>query len=108
MKIEILIVLFSLLTGGCVGSFLNVVIFRVPRNISVITPRSKCLKCNQQIKWFDNIPLLSWILLSGKCRYCKENISFQYPLIEVTSALFFFFAIMQHPIIMKIFQEDLF
>ena len=89
MKIEILIVLFSLVTGGCVGSFLNVVIFRVPRNISVITPRSKCLKCNQQIKWFDNIPLLSWILLSGKCRYCKENISFQYPLIEITSALFF-------------------
>ena len=89
MKIEILIVLFSLLIGACFGSFLNVVIYRVPRNISVIFPRSKCLKCNKQIKWFDNIPLLSWILLNGKCRYCKRNISFQYPLVETTTALFF-------------------
>ena len=98
MEIEVLIILFSLLLGSCVGSFINVVIFRLPRDISVIVPRSKCLRCNKQIKWFDNIPLLSWILLRGKCRYCSQRISFQYPLIEIITALFFLLSNYANPL----------
>ena len=98
MKIEVLIILFSLLIGACVGSFINVVIFRLPRDISVVVPRSKCLGCNKQIRWFDNIPLLSWILLRGKCRYCKQRINFQYPLIEIISALFFLLSNYANPL----------
>ena len=75
--------------GCCVGSFLNVVIFRLPFQRSIIYPRSTCLKCNSKINWFDNIPILSWLILKGKCRFCKNKISFQYPFIELLTGLIF-------------------
>ncbi|PIW10997.1 MAG: prepilin peptidase, partial [Caldiserica bacterium CG17_big_fil_post_rev_8_21_14_2_50_35_7] len=64
--------------GLIIGSFLNVVIYRVPRNQSIINPPSHCPKCNTKLKWDDMIPLLSYIILKGKCRYCGTKISFQY------------------------------
>jgi leader peptidase (prepilin peptidase)/N-methyltransferase len=69
--------------GACVGSFLNVCIGRWPHDQSVVSPRSRCPNCEQQIAWYDNIPIVSWLLLRAKCRGCGLGISFQYPLIEL-------------------------
>lgn len=73
--------------GLLIGSFLNVVIYRVPRGESVITPRSRCPGCEREIAAWDNIPVLSWLLLRGRCRWCHEPISARYPLVEAANAL---------------------
>jgi prepilin signal peptidase PulO-like enzyme (type II secretory pathway) len=78
----ILLLVFIFLVGAVLGSFLNVVIYRLPINKSVVTPRSSCIKCGYQIKWFENIPILSYIFLRGRCSNCKTNLSLRYPLIE--------------------------
>ena len=79
----------ALLFGVCVGSFLNVVIHRMPRGESVVSPGSRCPRCGYALRWKDNIPVLSWLLLGGKCRQCRAPISIQYPIVElVTAALF--------------------
>lgn len=75
--------------GLCVGSFLNVVIARVPHDQSVIKPRSRCPKCGYTLSWYDNIPLLSWLMLRGRCRGCKTPISVRYPLVELLTGLLF-------------------
>jgi len=85
------IVLFVIL-GLAIGSFLNVVILRVPENESILFPASHCPKCKAKLKFYHNIPLLSWIFLGGKCAYCKEKISIQYPLIELTTSIIFLIA----------------
>ena len=77
---------------GCIfGSFLNVVIWRVPNHISITNPkRSFCPKCKAQIAWYDNIPIISWLVLGAKCRHCKEPIAARYPLVESLGGLAFF------------------
>lgn len=75
--------------GLAVGSFLNVVIYRVPRQESIVTPRSKCPTCSHPILERDNIPVLSWLLLHGKCRNCQSPISIRYPLVELATAALF-------------------
>ena len=77
----------SLVLGAIVGSFLNVCIIRLPKEESIITPGSHCPHCNHPIMFYDNIPLISYLLLGGKCRYCKRSISAQYPLVEGTTAI---------------------
>jgi leader peptidase (prepilin peptidase)/N-methyltransferase len=72
--------------GVMLGSFLNVCIHRWPREESVIRPRSRCPGCGQMIAWYDNIPAVSWLLLSGRCRHCRAPISVQYPLVELAMA----------------------
>jgi len=74
------------LLGLLVGSFLNVVIARVPAGESVVQPRSRCPRCGSEIAARDNIPVLSWVLLKGKCRHCAEPISVRYPIVELTHA----------------------
>jgi len=82
------IIIFSFIFGACIGSFLNVVILRLPEEgASIVYPSSRCPKCLQDIKWYDNIPIISFILLRKKCRYCGEPISWQYPLVELAMAL---------------------
>ena len=73
---------YALIIGLVVGSFLNVVIYRLPNNKSIIKPRSKCTGCGTQIGWYDNIPVISYILLAAKCRNCESPISIRYPLVE--------------------------
>lgn len=75
--------------GLAVGSFIAALSWRLPRGISVATGRSKCPKCGKTITWYDNFPLLSYIALAGKCRYCKKKISIRYPLIEAATAAIF-------------------
>jgi leader peptidase (prepilin peptidase) / N-methyltransferase len=84
--------------GAVVGSFLNVCIFRLPKSESVVFPPSHCTKCDYVIRWYDNIPILSYLFLRGKCRRCGEPISLQYPLVEfingaLTLALFLKFGL---------------
>ena len=86
--ITVLVLLCALL-GLVVGSFLNVVIHRVPLGESVVKPRSRCPGCGSEISPRDNIPVISWILLKGKCRNCAEPISARYPAVEILTALVF-------------------
>ncbi|MBU1113422.1 MAG: prepilin peptidase [Candidatus Omnitrophica bacterium] len=72
--------------GSCLGSFLNVCIHRLPKEESVVSPRSSCPKCKAKIKWYDNIPLLSYLILRAKCRSCREKIPLRYPLVELITA----------------------
>ncbi len=73
--------------GLCVGSFLNVVIYRVPEGMSVAFPSSHCPKCGYNLRWYDNIPILSYLILGGKCRKCREHISIRYTLVEIANML---------------------
>ena len=75
--------------GACIGSFLNVCIFRLPRRESIIFPASHCMNCGAKLKVLDNIPLVSFLFLGGKCRYCHTKISWQYPMVELVSAILF-------------------
>ena len=77
----------AFLFGLAVGSFLNVVVWRWPRQESIITPGSHCPKCLKPIAWYDNIPIFSWLILRARCRHCKEKISIRYPLIELISGI---------------------
>jgi len=81
--------LYIFLIGLCVGSFLNVVAFRLPRGMSIAFPPSGCTSCGQKIRPYDNIPILSWLLLKGRCRFCSERISFVYPILELVTGLLF-------------------
>ena len=81
------LIVLTVFIGASLGSFLHVVIWRVPEGMSIVTPPSHCPKCNSPIRWFDNIPILSWFLLRGKCRRCGQSISFRYPLVESLSAV---------------------
>ena len=80
---------FSFGLGACIASFLNVVIWRMPRGESIVSPPSHCPKCNAAIKWYQNIPILSWLALRGKCANCKAPISPRYILIEALGGLLF-------------------
>lgn len=79
--------LFAGAIGACIGSFLNVCIYRLPADESVISPPSRCPGCGHGLAWYDNVPILGWLWLRGRCRYCAQPISVQYPIIEAVTAL---------------------
>ncbi len=83
------LVIFFGFIGLAVGSFLNVVIIRVPKGKSISLPASHCVICKHPLKWYHNIPIFSWVFLGGKCAFCKEKISIQYPIIEVLTTFIF-------------------
>lgn len=82
-----LVFLFAL--GACVGSFLNVVVYRLPRDMSLIHPASQCTSCGKGIAWYDNLPVASWFVLVGKCRHCGSPFSIRYALVELLTGLLF-------------------
>lgn len=81
-----LTLVFIGLLGLIIGSFLSIVIARVPEGRSIYRPRSACPKCEQPIEWFDNIPVISWIHLRGRCRFCSQSISARYPIVELANS----------------------
>lgn len=85
----ITILLFIFLVGLCIGSFLNVVIARAFSNESIVFPASKCPLCQKPLKWYHNIPIFSYLFLKGKCAFCEEKISIQYPIVELITGLLF-------------------
>ena len=89
MTLFITLVAFVFIIGLCIGSFLNVVILRTLSEESIVFPASKCPKCQHPLKWWHNIPLISYICLKGKCAFCKEPISIQYPIVELLTGIIF-------------------
>ena len=83
------LLVFAGLIGACIGSFLNVVIYRLPLGQSLVKPPSRCPKCGYWLKWYDNIPIFGWLLVGGRCRECKNGISMQYPIVELITAVLF-------------------
>jgi leader peptidase (prepilin peptidase)/N-methyltransferase len=84
-----LTVLAIFIFGTLIGSFLNVVIYRIPKGESIVFPASKCQSCQTPLKWWHNIPIFSWLFLRGKCYFCQEKISAQYPIIEFLTGIIF-------------------
>src|SRR6476469_2490174 len=80
--------IFAAVLGACIGSFLNVVIYRIPNETSLL-PSSRCPNCDQSIKPWHNIPIFGWLMLGGKCANCKEPIAWRYPAVELLTALVF-------------------
>jgi leader peptidase (prepilin peptidase)/N-methyltransferase len=87
MDFQILMKIYATLFGLVLGSFMNVCIYRIPRKLSIITPRSRCPQCENKIKFYDNLPVVSYLVLRGKCRYCGQPISWQYPIVEALTGL---------------------
>ncbi len=91
----IVFALFAFSLGACVASFLNVCIWRLPREESVVSPPSHCPKCNAPIRWYQNIPIISWCCLRGRCANCRQPISPRYMVVEILGGVFFLLAYMQ-------------
>lgn len=87
--------LLAFVTGSVVGSFLGALTYRLPKGISIVKGRSKCPKCHKTIRWYDNIPVVSFMVLHGRCRSCKNKISIREPLIEIGTALTFLLSFME-------------
>jgi len=90
MELNTLLGIFIFIVGAMTGSFLNVCIVRLPLEKSIVFPGSHCVACRTPIHWYDNIPLISWVLLGGRCRACKEKISMRYWIVELLTGLTFF------------------
>jgi len=98
--------------GSLIGSFLNVCIYRMPRDLSVVFPSSRCTSCNNPVRPWDNIPIFSYFLLGGKCRYCKEKFSARYPFVEALNAflyiaIFWRYGWQWHTLIYSVFISSL-
>jgi leader peptidase (prepilin peptidase)/N-methyltransferase len=93
--------IFAFLFGAVIGSFLNVCIHRLPKEESIVVPRSRCPACQSPIRAWDNIPLLSFVLLRGRCRACRHPISWQYPLVEALTALLFVLTVSRFGVTLK-------
>jgi leader peptidase (prepilin peptidase) / N-methyltransferase len=87
MSQDYFLIFYAFLVGAAIGSFLNVCIYRWPAELSVLRPRSRCATCAQPIRWYDNVPIISWIVLRGRCRNCGAAVSIQYPIVELVCGI---------------------
>jgi len=94
---------FAFILGSVIGSFLNVVILRIPKDESIAYPASHCYSCSNILKPWHNIPIISWLFLRGKCAFCGSKISIQYPLIEFSSGMIFLLLVMKYGVSLPIF-----
>ena len=90
--LEIYLGACSFLLGAVIGSFLNVVIYRLPEGLSLVSPGSRCPSCGNPVRWYHNIPLLGWAILRGKCKDCGVPISWRYPFVEGLTGVLFLLA----------------
>ena len=89
MSVDLLTIVVLALIGACIGSFLNVCIYRLPRRESLVWPASHCTSCGRTLSWYENVPIAGWLALRGRCRTCGDRISIVYPIVEaVTAAIF--------------------
>lgn len=100
--------LFVLIFGLVIGSFLNVVVWRVPRDESISFPPSHCPKCNKPIKTYDLIPVISFIILGGRCRYCRDKISIEYPIVELINGIMYVLLFYKFPMLKALEYSFLF
>lgn len=105
---HVLAQIYAFLFGACAGSFLNVCVYRWPHEKSVMRPRSRCPKCSNQLAWFENIPILSWVALRGRCRCCDEPISPEYPIIELVVAIGWLMALNHYGLNLTAFRVAVF
>ena len=103
MQVNILYFIFSLLLGLIVGSFLNVCIYRLPRGESIVFPASHCPHCQHKLRFWDLIPLFSFFLLKGCCRYCQKQFAWRYPLVELITSILFALVLLFYPFSANIF-----
>lgn len=87
MYFPVVFYIFAFVLGAVVGSFLNVCIYRLPAGKSIVSPPSACPGCGNRIRWYDNVPIVSWFLLRGRCRHCRAPIAWRYPLVEALNGL---------------------
>ena len=99
---------YAFAVGAVVGSFLNVVIYRVPRRRSIVRPGSACPACGAAIRWYDNVPMLSWLALRARCRSCGGRISIRYPLVEAAAAVLAVLAVSNHGLTLAGFEVAVF
>ncbi|MFJ3032956.1 prepilin peptidase [Curtobacterium pusillum] len=107
MTAALMIVGFGAVIGLAVGSFLNVVVYRVPAGLSVVAPASACPRCGHEIRVRDNVPVVSWLLLRGRCRDCATPISARYPLVELATALLFALVVLRFGPALSVAQDGL-
>jgi len=100
-------IFFIFIVGLAIGSFLNVCIYRIPKKESLVYPPSHCPQCGELIKWYDNIPLISYLLLKGKCRSCHHPISIRYPIVEALTGVLFLFSYLFHRSLNILFFKNL-
>jgi len=96
VPLSLFLAVYAALFGLVVGSYLNVVIHRLPRGVSTVLPRSACPSCGTVIRWYDNLPVASWLALGGRCRACRARIAWRYPLVEAATSALFVFAWWRH------------
>jgi leader peptidase (prepilin peptidase)/N-methyltransferase len=108
MTVDWLAVLWAAVIGASAGSFLNVCIYRWPAGQSVLRPPSRCPACETPLRWRDNVPILGWSLLRGRCRHCGARISVQYPLVELGCTLIWMAAVVNHGVELEALRSALF
>ena len=108
MNADTAVLVLAFILGLCFGSFLNVVIFRLPLGQSLTRPPSRCMSCGYKLRWRDNVPILSWALLGGKCRECRAPISMQYPIVELVTGLLFVLVVSLTPMGPLVFSRLIF
>ena len=104
----ILFYIIICLFGITIGSFLNVCIYRIPKKENIATTRSHCMECNTQLKWYDLVPLFSWLFLRGKCRYCKAKLSARHLWLEIISAIAFLSILLKYDISLQTLEYLIF